>query len=168
MRRPVAVIDQLPGSLFVTGAVLVLSLIKAARTLARLERKQGALELTGILVGACFVGLMIFAIRRRQTGVWVAAAQVLGVALAADLLSLVLVWPFVPPGLTLSLADVVGAGLANGALGAFLGVPLWAGGLWVSRRYGSHSGVTERRLREILKRRRSREGESLEGERRVG
>jgi hypothetical protein len=58
-----------------------------------------------------------------------------------------LVWPFLPTGLPVSLAATAWNGLANGVTGAFLGLPLGAAGLWLSRRWGTDSGVTERRAR---------------------
>ena len=150
-RRVVSTVDQVPGSLFVVGAALLLGLLRAAGLLARMRRNQGAAELAAILFTAGFVVLVIFAVRRRQTNVWTTAAQVLGAIVVANALALVLVWPFLPKGVPATLVGTVLAGLASGLGGAILGVPIGAGGLWLSRRWGSHSGVTERRAREIEK-----------------
>jgi hypothetical protein len=150
-RRVVSAVDQVPGSLFVAGAALLLGLLRAAGLLARVRRNQGAAELAAILFTAGFVVLVIFAVRRRQTNVWVTAAQVLAAIVASNVLALTFVWPFLPKGMPATLVGTVWAGLASGIVGAMLGVPLGAGGLWLSRRWGSHSGVTERRAREIEK-----------------
>jgi hypothetical protein len=104
-------------------------------------------ELAGILFMTGFVILVIFAVRRRQTDVWVTAMQVLAAILGANLLGVILVWPFLPSGLPVSLASTAWNGLASGLTGAFVGVPLGAGGLWLSRLWGTDSGVTERRAR---------------------
>jgi len=146
-RRLISVIDQTPGILFVVGAVLVLGLIQGGRLLAQLRRNPGAMELAGILFMAGFIVLVIFAVRRRQTDVWVTTAQVLAAIVGSNLLGVVLVWPFLPSGLPMSLASTAWSGLANGVTGAFLGLPLGAAGLWLSRRWGTDSGVTERRAR---------------------
>jgi hypothetical protein len=146
-RRVVSVIDQISGSLFVAGAILVLGLFQGARLLAQLRRNPGAMELAGILFTAGFIVLVIFAVRRRQTDVWVTATQVLAAIVGSNLLGLTLVWPFLPSELPLSLASTAWNGLANGVTGAFLGLPLGAAGLWLSRRWGTDSGLTERRSR---------------------
>jgi hypothetical protein len=146
-RRLISIIDQTPGILFVAGAVVVLGLIQGGRLLAHLRRNPGALELASILFMVGFVVLVIFAVRRRQTDVWVTAAQVLMAIIGSNLLGVVLVWPFLPSGLPMSLASTAWSGLANGVAGAFVGLPLGAAGLWLSRRWGTDSGVTERRAR---------------------
>jgi hypothetical protein len=144
-RRLISTIDQIPGTLFVAGAVLVLGLIQGVRLLAQLRRNPGAMELAGILFVAGFVVLVIFAVRRRQTDVWVTATQVLAAIVGSNLLGVIVVWPFLPSGLPVSLASTAWNGLASGVAGAFVGVPVGAGGLWLSRRWGTDSGVTERR-----------------------
>ncbi|MFN2563440.1 MAG: hypothetical protein ABR499_00340 [Gemmatimonadaceae bacterium] len=146
-RRLISLIDQIPGPLFVAGAVVVLGLFQGVRLFAQLRRNPGAMELSRILFTAGFVVLVIFAVRRRQTDVWVTAAQVLAAIVGSNLLGVVLVWPFLPSGLPVSLASTAWTGLANGVAGAFLGLPLGAAGLWLSRRWGTESGVTERRAR---------------------
>ncbi len=151
-RRVVSIIDQVPGILFVVGAVVVLGLIQGVRLLAHLRRNPGAMELARILFTVGFIVLVIFAVRRRQTDVWVTATQVLAAIVGSNLLGVVLVWPFLPSGLPVSLASTAWAGLANGVTGAFLGIPLGAAGLWLSRRWGTDSGVTERRARSASRR----------------
>jgi hypothetical protein len=146
-RRVVSTIDQIPGLLFVAGATVVLGLLQGARLMAQLQRNPGAVELAGILFTAGFVVLVIFAVRRRQTDVWVTAAQVVVAIIGSNLLGLTIVWPFLPNGLPVSLASTALSGLANGVTGAFLGLPVGAWGLWLSRRWGTDSGVTERRAR---------------------
>jgi hypothetical protein len=149
-RRLISIIDQIPGILFVAGAVVVLGLIQGGRLLAQLRRNPGAMELAGILFMVGFVILVIFAVRRRQTDVWVTTVQVLLAILGSNLLGVALVWPFLPSGLPVSLTSTAWNGLANGVTGAFLGLPLGAAGLWLSRRWGTESGVTERRARAPL------------------
>jgi hypothetical protein len=147
-RRVIYVIDQIPGLLFVAGAILVLGLFQGARLIGLLRRNPGAVELGGILFTAGFMVLVIFAVRRRQTDVWVMAAQVLAAIVGSNLLGLTLVWPFLPSGLRVSLASTAWNGLANGLTGALIGLPLGAAGLWLSRQWGTDSGVTERRARD--------------------
>ena len=133
--------------LFVAGAITVLGLVHGARLLAQVRRNPGAMELAAILFTVGFVVLVIFAVRRRQTDVWVMATQVLAAIIGSNLLGVILVWPFLPSGLPTSLASTAWSGLASGMTGAFVGLPLGAGGLWLSRRWGTDSGVTERRAR---------------------
>jgi hypothetical protein len=146
-RRVVSIIDQISGSVFVVGAIVVLGLFQGARLLAQVRRNPGAVELAGILFTAGFIVLVIFAVRRRQTDVWVTAAQVLAAILGSNLLGVTLAWPFLPSGVSGSLASTAWNGLANGVTGAFIGLPLGAAGLWLSRRWGTDSGLTERRSR---------------------
>jgi hypothetical protein len=151
-RRVVSIIDQVPGVLFVVGAVVVLGLIQGVRLLAHLRHNPGAMELARILFTAGFIVLVIFAVRRRQTDVWITATQVLAAIVGSNLVGVVLVWPFLPSGLPVSLASTAWSGLANGLTGAFVGIPLGAAGLWLSRRWGTESGVTERRARSASRR----------------
>jgi hypothetical protein len=146
-RRVISTIDQVPGSLFVAGAVLLLGVFQGVRLFAQLHRNPGAMELAGILFMTGFVVLVIFAVRRRQTDVWITATQIAAAIVGSNLLGVLLVWPFLPAGLPVSLAATAWNGLANGVTGAFLGLPLGAAGLWLSRRWGTDSGVTERRAR---------------------
>jgi hypothetical protein len=147
-RRVVSMIDQVPGLLFVAGATVVLGVFQGVRLMAQLRRNGGAMELAGILFTAGFVVLVIFAVRRRQTDVWVTATQVVAAIIGSNLLGVTLVWPFLPAELPLSLASTAWSGLTNGVTGAFIGLPLGAGGLWLSRHWGTDSGLTERRARD--------------------
>ena len=146
-RRVISTIDQVPGVLFVVGAIVVLGFLQGARLFAQLLRNSGAMELAGLLFMAGFVVLVIFAVRRRQTDVWVTTLQVLAAIVGSNLMGVVLVWPFLQSGLPVSLASTAWTGLASGVTGAFVGLPLGAAGLWLSRRWGTESGVTERRAR---------------------
>lgn len=152
MRRVIAYMDQLPGWQFVVIALFALAAVKAWWMAAQLAGNPGAVELGGLLLLAGSIGLSIFAIRRRQTGVWDAAAQVLVALAGANLLSYFLLIPFLPPGATGEVARLVRAGLGETMVGLGLAIPAQAGGLWLSRRYGSHSAVTERRARVIAAR----------------
>ena len=146
-RRVVSVIDQMPGVVFVAVAATVLGVLRAGGLLARLRENRGAAELAAILFSAGFVVLVIFAVRRRQSDVWVTAAQVMAAILGSNLLGMTLVWPFLPSGVPASLASTAWNGLASGVTGAFIGLPLGAAGLWLSRYWGTDSGLTERRAR---------------------
>jgi hypothetical protein len=144
----IALIDQIPGSLFVAGAILLLGVFQGVRLFAQLYRNAGAMELAGILFMTGFIVLVIFAVRRRQTDVWVTAVQIAAAIVGSNLLGVLLVWPFLPSGLPVSLASTAWNGLASGVTGSFVGLPLGAAGLWLSRRWGTDSGVTERRARQ--------------------
>jgi hypothetical protein len=146
-RRVISTIDQIPGPLFVAGATFVLGMFQGVRLIAQLRRNPGAVELAGILFTVGFMVLVIFAVRRRQTDVWITAAQVVAAIVGSNLLGLTLAWPFLPSGLPVSLASTAWNGLANGVTAAFIGLPLGAAGLWLSRRWGTDSGLTERRAR---------------------
>lgn len=152
MRRVIAYLDQLPGWQFVVIALFVLAAVKAWWMAAQLAGNPGAAELGGLLLLGGSIGLSIFAIRRRQTGVWDAAAQVLVALAGANLLSYFLLIPFLPAGATGDVARLVRAGLGETMVGLGLAIPAQAGGLWLSRRYGSHSAITERRARVIAAR----------------
>lgn len=145
MRRAISLLDQLPGWQFVLIALSLLAAVKAWWMAARLSGNPGAVELGGLLLLAGTIGLSIFAIRRRQTGVWDAAAQVLFALAGANLLSYFLLVPMLPPGASGDIARIVRAGIGETMVGIGLAIPAQAGGLWLSRRYGSHSRVTERR-----------------------
>lgn len=151
MRRFVAVVDQLPGLQFVLAAMALLAGVKAAWMAAQLASNPGATELGGTLLLAGTIILSIFAIRRRQTGVWDAAAQVILAIAGANLLSYVFLIPFLPPGATGEVARLVRGGIGETVVGIGLVIPVQAAGLWLSRRYGSHSAVTERRMREEIR-----------------
>lgn len=149
MRRVIAAVDQLPGWQFVLTALTVLAAVKAWWMAGQLAGNPGAIELGGLLLLAGSIGLSIFAIRRRQTGVWDSAAQVLVALAGANMLSYFMLIPFLPPGASGEIAQLVRAGLGETLIGIGLAIPAQAGGLWLSRRYGSHSAVTERRARVV-------------------
>lgn len=155
MRRFIALVDQLPGWGFVVGAALAIGSLRGGWIMARLHGNSGASELGAILFGASVVVLVIFAVRRRQTSAWRAAGQVLVALAVANLLGVILAWPFLPFTLPVRLSDLVSSGAVDGAVSSVVGAPVATAGLWLSRRYGSHSAVTERRLR-IVRNRRTR------------
>jgi hypothetical protein len=153
MRRLVSSIDQLPGWAFLVGAVLLLGGVRGGWLTARLRGNPGGTELAAIAFGAGVLALVIFAVRRRQTSAWRAALHVLVAVVAANLVGIALVWPMLPARLPVSLGGVLGAGAIDGAVSAIVGAPVATAGLWLSRRYGSHSAVTERRLGVVRTRR---------------
>lgn len=158
MRRIVSRIDQLPGWQFVVVALLMLASIKAWWMSAQLARNPGAAELGGLLLLAASIVVSIFAIRRRQTGVWDAAAQVILAIAGANLLSYLFLVPFLPGGTAGDVTRVVRAGVGETLIGVGLAIPVQAAGLWLSRRFGGHSAVTERRLTFGMRRTRERPG----------
>ncbi len=147
MRRLVSLIDQLPGLYFVLVAMVLLAGVKAWWMGAQLARNPGASELGGTLLLAGTIVLSIFAIRRRQTGVWDAAAQVILAIAGANMLSYIFLIPFLPPGSSGEVARLLRGGLGETLVEIGLVIPVQAAGLWLSRRYGTHSSVTERRVR---------------------
>jgi len=149
MRRLAARIDQLPAWAFVAGAVLVFGFVRATRLMALLHRSRGGMELGGILTLAVFLSMVIFAVRRRQVPAWRSTVHVLGAAVAGNALGIVLIWPFVPQSYSLALMPMLQDTVGAGAWTALVSLPLAIALLWLSRRYGSHSQVTERRLRVI-------------------
>lgn len=149
MRRFASQVDQLPAWAFVAGAVFVFGAVRAGRLFALLHHSRGGMELGAILTLAVFLSIVIFAIRRRHVAAWRSTMHVLGATVAGNALGIVLIWPFIPDGYQVSLApmlrDTVGAGIST----ALVSLPVAIALLWLSRRYGSHSLVTERRLRVI-------------------
>ena len=150
MRRIAAYIDQLPGFLFVLGIIVVLGAVRAFGTLARAAHNPGGVELAAVLLGALGVVVLVFVVRRRQSSVLVASAQMLAAMAGANALGLVLLWPFLPKGSGISVLDLVLEGLAGSTVATLLGIPVAVASLWLSRRYGSHSLVTERRARVVF------------------
>lgn len=149
----------MPAWAFVGVAVLAFGTARAGRLYALLHGSRGGMELGGIVTLAIFLAVVIFAVRRRQVTAWQSTVHVLGSLVAGNALALVLVWPFVPDGLSVALVPMVRDTVTAGAALALLTLPLAIGMLWLSRRYGSHSRVTERRARvvaEVLARRRLR------------
>lgn len=149
-------IDQLPAWAFVGIAAAVFGTARAGRLFSLLHRNPGGMELFGIVTLACFLVVVIFAVRRRQVRAWRSAVHVTGALVAGNALGIVLIWPFIPEGYGLALAPMLRDTMAAGALMALGSLPLSIVLLWLSRRYGSHSQLTERRLRvirEVLSRR---------------
>lgn len=153
-------IDQLPAWAFVGAAALLFGTVRAGRLFALLHSNRGGMELGGILTLALFLVMVIFAIRRRQVSAWASTVHVLGALVAGNAFGIVLVWPFIPEGYGLSLARLLRETMSAGAVMAVVALPLSVALLWLSRRYGSHSAVTERRMRvvrQVLGRRATRQ-----------
>lgn len=149
MRRVVAVIDQLPAWVFVGGAVVLLGGLRAGGMYARLHGNAGGREFSATLLFVVFLVLLVFAVRRKQAGAFDAAAHLLLAMAGGNVAALFFLWPFLPHPLPISLVQTVLSGLAGGLAGAAVAAPFAAGLLWLSRRYGSHSLVTERRERVV-------------------
>lgn len=149
MRRFALRVDQLPAWAFVASAVLTFGVVRASRLFALLHRSRGGMELGGILTVGVFLSMVIFGIRRRQVPAWRSTMHVLGATVAGNALGIVLIWPFVPRSYSVALmpmlTDTVGAGMWT----AVISLPLAIALLWLSRRFGSHSALTERRFRVI-------------------
>lgn len=159
MRSFMRFLDQLPASTLVVGAAVVLGAFEALGALARVRLNAGVLDFahTALFVGT--VVLALSAIRRRQTPALSAAAQLLAALAGANLVALALFWLAVRRVATVSLPIVLTDGLRSGVLTIVSGLPFALLMLWLSRRFGSHSTVTERRLRvvrEVLARKRRR------------
>jgi hypothetical protein len=156
VRRFALRVDQLPAWAFVVGAIAVFGTARASRLFALLHQSRGGMELAGIVTLGTFLTVLIFAVRRRQCSAWQSTAHVMGALVGGNALGLVLVWPFIPASYALSLVSMVRDTVWGGVLMAGVSLPLGILMLWLSRRYGSHSGVTERRyrvVREALRRR---------------
>jgi hypothetical protein len=149
VRRVALRIDQLPAWAFVAGAVLVFGVARAGRLFALLHRSPGGMELGAILTFAVFLTMVIFAVRRRQVAAWRSTVHVMGATVAGNALGIVLIWPFIPDGYDVSLAPVVRDSVMAGTYVALVSLPIAITMLWLSRRFGSHSQVTERRIRVI-------------------
>jgi hypothetical protein len=149
-------VDQMPAWAFVAGAVVVFGAVRASRLFALLHQSRGGMELAGLITLAVFLGVLIFAVRRRQVSAWRSTLHVVGSVVAGNALGIVMVWPFIPDSYSLSLLPMVRDTAASGAVIAVLSLPIAVAMLWLSRRYGSHSGVTERRSRVIQEQLRKR------------
>lgn len=149
VRRLALRIDQLPAWAFVGSAVLIFGAARAGRLFALLHRNAGGMELFGIVTLAIFLGLVVFAVRRRQVNAWRSTMHVLGALVAGNAFGIVLIWPFMPDGYGLSFVPMLRDTLSAGAMMALVALPLSVVLLWLSRRYGSHSQLTERRLRVV-------------------
>jgi len=139
----------MPAWAFVASAVLAFGVARAGRLLALLHQNRGGMELGGLITLGIFLALVIFAVRRRHVRAWRSTVHVMGSLVAGNAFGLVLVWPFIPDGYQISLTPLLRDTVVAGATMATLSLPLAIGLLWLSRRYGSHSAVTERRLRVI-------------------
>lgn len=132
-------------------AIAVLGAVRVANSVAFLDRNIGGVELTRILTYASFLLLLIFAIRRRQTGAVEGAFQVLVVLAGSSLLGLAVLWPLLPRAIPVSLASVLQIDAVDQLQTIVIGLPIATLVLWLSRRWGSHSTVTERRLRVVMR-----------------
>jgi len=149
MRRLALRIDQLPAWAFVSGAILAFAVVRAERLFSLVHGNRGGMELGGILSFVAFMILVIFAVRRRHVSVLHSASQVLLAVVAGNACALIVIWPFIPASYALSLTLVLRDTLIAGIAMALTALPLAAAMLWLSRRYGSHSSLTERRLRTV-------------------
>lgn len=156
MRRFALRVDQLPAWAFVVIAMLVFALARAGRLFALLHQSRGGMELGGIATFTVFAVVVIFAVRRRQVSAWRSTLHVLAALVAGNTLALLMIWPIVPDGYAIPMGALVWETLSAGTTMAILSLPAAILLLWLSRRYGSHSAVTERRLRvihEVMRRR---------------
>lgn len=149
MRRIALRVDQLPAWAFVGVAIVVFGIARAGRLLALLHQSRGGLELGGIATFVVFMVVVIFAVRRRHVSAWRSTVHVLAALVAGNSLALIMIWPLIPDGYALSLAPLLWETARASATMAVMSLPLAILLLWLSRRYGSHSMVTERRLRVI-------------------
>lgn len=149
MRRFAHRVDQLPVWAFVTGAMLAFGLARASRMFALLRQSRGGMEFGSIVTLAVFLMIVIFAVRRRQEAAWRSAVHVLGATIAGNALGIVLIWPFVPDSYAVALVPMLQDALAAGLWMAVVSLPLAVAMLWLSRRFGSHSQLTERRMRVV-------------------
>ncbi len=137
----------MPAWAFVGIVVLVFGAARAGRLYALLRQNPGGMELGGILTLAIFLAVVIFAVRRRHVRAWRSTVHVMGALVAGNAFGIVLVWPLIPDGYDLALAPMLMETLAAGVTMAVISLPFSIGMLWLSRRYGSHSALTERRVR---------------------
>lgn len=151
MRSLVSTIDQLPGWGFMAVGIAVLGTVRVANSVAYIDRNLGGVELTRILTYASFLLLLIFAIRRRQTSAVEGALQVLVVLAGSSLLGLAALWPLLPRTIPVSLPTVLQVDAVDQLQTIVIGLPIATVVLWLSRRWGSHSTVTERRLRVVMR-----------------
>lgn len=160
MKRFALRIDQLPAWGFVVLGILGFGGARASRLFALLHGNRGGMELGGIITLAVFLGVVIFAVRRRQASAWVSTVHVMGALVIGNAVGIVLVWPFIPDSYGLALTPMLEETMSSGAMMALVGLPVAIALLWLSRRFGSHSQLTERRMRvirEVLGRRLARQ-----------
>ena len=145
MRRFALRVDQLPAWAFVGAAIVLFAMARAGRLFALLHESRGGMELGSIVTLAVFASVLIFAVRRRHVSAWQSTVHVLSSVVAGNAFALVLIWPFIPDGYAVSLAPLVREAVSAGTAMAVLSLPAAIAMLWLSRRYGSNSGLTERR-----------------------
>ncbi len=153
-------VDQWPAWAFVGAAMLAFGFARAGRLFALLHESRGGMELGGIVTLAVFLTVLIFAVRRRHVSSLRSTVHVMGSLVSGNALSLVIIWPFVPESYDIALAPLLRDTVTAGATMTIFTLPLAVGMLWLSRRFGSHSEVTERRMRvirEVLSRRAGRD-----------
>lgn len=163
MHRSAARIDQLPAWAFVVLGVTLFGAARAGRLFSLLHRNAGGIELFGILTMGAFLLIVIFAVRRRQARAWQSALHVMGSLVAGNALSIVAIWPFIPGGYGLSLGPMLRETMIGGLTMMALTLPLCIVLLWLSRKYGSHSALTERRFR-VVREKMSRRYRAAQGE----
>jgi hypothetical protein len=141
----------------------VFGAVRAGRLFALLHSSRGGMELGAILTLAVFLSIVIFGVRRRHVAAWRSTLQVMAATVAGNALGIVLIWPFVPKGYDISLAPLLRDTLAAGTTMAIMSLPIAIALLWLSRRFGSHSAVTERRVRVIKEEWRRRFAKNQDG-----
>jgi hypothetical protein len=129
--------------------MLVFAGVRAGRLFALLHNSRGGMELGAIATLGVFLAIVIFAVRRRHVRAWRSTVHVMSAVVAGNALAIMLIWPFIPDGYALALGPMLRDTVIAGAYVAVTFLPLAIGMLWLSRRYGSHSQLTERRLRVI-------------------
>lgn len=155
----VARVDQMSAWAFVALGMAAFAGARAGRLFSMLHGNRGGMDLFGILTLVVFLLIVIFAVRRRQVNAWRSSLHVMAALVAGNALAIALIWPFVPGTYDLSLAPLLRETLFAGAVMTLASLPLSVLLLWLSRKYGSHSALTERRfrvIREVLQRRRER------------
>lgn len=157
MRRFALRVDQLPAWAFVAAAVALFAMARAGRLVALVHANRGGMELGSIVTLAVFTAVLIFAVRRRHVSAWRSTVHVLSAVVAGNAFALVITWPFIPEGYAIALAPLLRETISAGAVMAVLSLPVAIAMLWLSRRYGSHSQLTERRMRLIRQMARQRD-----------
>jgi hypothetical protein len=94
MRHLFQRIVALPSSLYVSIAVLVIGVFRAAWGIAGLRQKDNVMPVWGLLLGLSVLAFFSLAVQRRHIKPILAAAQVWVGLVAANVLALVLMWPW--------------------------------------------------------------------------
>ena len=142
-------IDQMPAWAFMMLGVAAFGAARAGRRFSLLHRNAGAMELFSLITMGIFLVVVIFAVRRRQVRAWRSAVHVLGTLVVGNAFGVVLIWPFIPDGYELALAPMLPDTMVAGFRMTLVALPVSILLLWLSRKYGSHSSLTERRFRVI-------------------